>query len=480
MYTQRNTVVGLLLSLCLLAGSRPVLGQASNKRLSSFPNLNGASSAFNRTVSAMVQSATQLKQGALVPGEVLYAAVKSTSPGGLPYSQIYAFDADGNFITTFVGPKLWGQTGSVMDMAVHGHTLYVAGDFTDVTRGSQHRLSCGVSAFNRETGAWQSWQPDIHTGVATKPTISALEVVGDHLLIGGNFESVDSSDRWGFAEFVCLHGTSFPGDLTNTRLFVRQGMLEGTVTEIASSSGSVYLAGNFDSILGQTRTRAGAVSLSHPDELTGQVQLEAWNPAPNGDINVLRVDGGRLFAGGVFTWIDGAARNYVAQFSWELDSWELDSWELDIPLASNSCVRDLHVKDNVLYVGGRFQHGSYRDVAAYDVTTGEIGPWLADDGSWELDNQVSNVTVFARQVIIAASDEAGAIAAFEERQRGDANFDGTRNPDDAIFVFLYYWYGDPAPMYPELGDANNDGNIDFSDGVYLLRWLWLGDQAPPP
>ena len=69
---------------------------------------------------------------------------------------------------------------------------------------------------------------------------------------------------------------------------------------------TVYVAGDFATIGGQTRSELAALDTNG--------NATTWNPAPDGDVKTLVVspDGTTIYAGGGFANIGGAARGYLA------------------------------------------------------------------------------------------------------------------------------------------------------------------------
>ncbi len=61
---------------------------------------------------------------------------------------------------------------------------------------------------------------------------------------------------------------------------------------------------------------------------------------------------------------------------------------------------------------------------------------------------------------------------------GDANFDGTIDIGDPVYLVNYIFKGGPAPQPYASGDANGDGPIDIGDAVYLINYIF--HSGPPP
>jgi hypothetical protein len=99
-----------------------------------------------------------------------------------------------------------------------------------------------------------------------------------------------------------------------------------------------------------------------------------WNPDANQAVNILAINGTRIFAGGSFTTIGGQTRNRLA--SLDLINGVADSWNPNL----NSNVNDLSINNNTLYVAGSFYYvngnttqRSY--LASYDLSNNELTNW---------------------------------------------------------------------------------------------------------
>ncbi len=62
---------------------------------------------------------------------------------------------------------------------------------------------------------------------------------------------------------------------------------------------------------------------------------------------------------------------------------------------------------------------------------------------------------------------------------GDANYDGSVNISDAVYIINYVFLGG-GPPEPRLacGDTNQDAGLNISDAVYLLLYIFSGGGAP--
>jgi len=61
---------------------------------------------------------------------------------------------------------------------------------------------------------------------------------------------------------------------------------------------------------------------------------------------------------------------------------------------------------------------------------------------------------------------------------GDANYDGTINVGDAVYLINYIFRAGSPPIPYASGDANSDGELTVGDAVYLINYIFKG--GPPP
>ena len=95
---------------------------------------------------------------------------------------------------------------------------------------------------------------------------------------------------------------------TETKLRKWHANTDGTVYAIATTASRVYVGGSFNKIKGSTRHRLAALGT------TSTSPLQGWHPNANSTVRALVMSpgGGRVFAGGDFTAINGKARPHLA------------------------------------------------------------------------------------------------------------------------------------------------------------------------
>ena len=161
-------------------------------------------------------------------------------------SYLAAFDrATGTWIDTF-RPQL---DGTVWDMAVVGDTLIIGGQFTKVNgvAGTQ-----ALAALDPATGqVLPGWRANVVlTGSTARPMVRAIDVEGPWAYIGGNFTRVTGPDNvtrnvGRLARVAVSNGTPNNAFVPN---------VNGTVYDIDATPTKIYAVGKFVSVNGITQS----------------------------------------------------------------------------------------------------------------------------------------------------------------------------------------------------------------------------------
>ena len=280
--------------------------------------------------------------------------------GGSGASGVAHINADGSVDTAWT-PSVAGGQG-VFAMAKVGNAVLIGGSFTSVDGQPRTRLA----ALDATTGDLLDWAP------VANSTVHTMTASGDTVYIGGQFTQLAGQSR------------SLAGQV---RLGARTGGVSGTcldawndadcltgwdpqvggwgVKSIATDGTDAWLAGAISSIGGQARGYLGRV-----DATTGLV--DAWNPALNSEAEGIALDGTTLYVGGLFTDAGGTERNRLAAYDTTTDT--LTSWN---PNVSGNTVKTLQVVGSTVYVGGQFTAvgGLSRFHAAAISTSGAVQSW---------------------------------------------------------------------------------------------------------
>ncbi|MEV4411938.1 PKD domain containing protein [Catellatospora sp. NPDC049609] len=205
------------------------------------------------------------------------------------------------------------------------------------------------------------WTPHILDG-----EVHALAVVGDTVVVGGDFTRV--ADAVLEQEHEREHLFAF--DLRTGEVLDFAPELDGVVLSLTPGpAGSVFVGGTFEEVNGDERR-----GLARLDLATGE-QVEGFDASINwGDVRGLAVSGDWLYVGGSFTAIDQVARPGLARldaFTGEVDPW-FDA-RLDAPEIGRVKVEDIAVSpagDRLMAIGAFTRVGGARRVQAamFDLT----------------------------------------------------------------------------------------------------------------
>jgi hypothetical protein len=244
------------------------------------------------------------------------------------------------------------RPGTVYALALHGNTLYAAGEFAEVRDRTTAFSRYNLMALDVATGRVKSWAPNVNG------RINCLALKGDTLYLGGKFTSVAGYYRNRAAAFNLTSGQVLPWDPSPT----------SDVKALAVAGNTIYAGGLFYSIGGQVRPYLAALDNSYGTATT-------WSPNPSGYaciVNALRLNGTTLYVGGKFTTIGGQARNNLVAFS--VTNHQLQDWNPN----PNDAVNAIDVAGEVVYVGGTFttvRGQPRRYAAAVSAAAGLVTAW---------------------------------------------------------------------------------------------------------
>ncbi|HEY2747166.1 MAG TPA: hypothetical protein VGL86_21230 [Polyangia bacterium] len=271
-----------------------------------------------------------------------------------------------------VRQDLWSAAGQVYAMALSGNTLYIGGDFRVVGPSLASfaviDASSGVADVNR---------------ARISPSVNV--VIGDGA--GGQYVGTTTAGLGGVAYadgvptdklvHVLAGGTVDPTFAPAPNNF--------SITALALSGTTLYVAGDFTTIGGQTRSRFAAL-----DAGTGSAL--AFNSPADGPIDAIVVSGSTVYVGGGFANVGGAARNDIAAV--DATSGAATSWN---PNANNG-VNAIAVSGSTVYAAGSFTTigGQTRNrIAALDASTGAATSWDPNANNPVVALAVSGATVYA-------------------------------------------------------------------------------------
>ena len=190
---------------------------------------------------------------------------------------------------------VWMANGNVYAVARAGGRVYLAGDFTALTDGAGHSVPrTRIAALDAVTGApvdgFAPRADDIVWSLAVSPD-------GTRVYVGGQFHAIDGEAHARLAALNAVTGEPLP---TWTA-----GANGGIVHDLVASEGVVYVGGGFTKVGGARHRDLAAL-----DPITGS-PIPGWGTETNGSVRAVSLspEGARLYVGGTFTRLGGAARS---------------------------------------------------------------------------------------------------------------------------------------------------------------------------
>jgi WD40 repeat protein len=233
-------------------------------------------------------------------GNTVYATGNFTTVNGGAASRegLAAFNAsDGSVIPGF-NANIATNFASTLALSADGSTLYAGGSFISVNAGgtvSRDR----AAAFNASTGALLGFDPNLDS------TVTHVAVSGANVFVSGAFEFAGASTIYNRLIEINPDGTldtTFDPNINNTV----------AALAVSPDGDTLYVGGTFTAVNGSTAL-SRLIAL---DTTTGLPT--AFSPGVNSNVAALALtpDGGTLYAGGIFTMVNGSiAENRLAAFN---------------------------------------------------------------------------------------------------------------------------------------------------------------------
>jgi hypothetical protein len=212
-----------------------------------------------------------------------------TKVAGQKRAGIARIGADGSLDPVFRPNVIYG---SVRSMLLQGSTLYIGGTFENVNNITRR----GLAALDL-AGGLLSWEPLLQD--ASFVAVYAVEAFGTSIAFGGNFSSVNGTNRMGLAA-VDANGNLDPWD---PQLAGGGGCSQPRVEVLKASGSLLYVGGCFESVQGQPRQSLAAFGAA------GTVTSLDAQMLPTSRVYGLDVSGSDLFVAGSFFQLGGASRS---------------------------------------------------------------------------------------------------------------------------------------------------------------------------
>lgn len=265
------------------------------------------------------------------PNGTVYAAVEDSKGGfyiGGLFSKVGNFeanniahiDSNGKVDTTF---KL-KVDNAVKDLIYRNDTLYVGGNFISATTNGSFKSDANISKFSNNKNSFLKADGKISKIISDNN--------GGWYFIG-DFTFINGVTRDGFAHVDSL-GNLLPETISSI----------GAISTMVLHGDTLYFAGSFTSVQGQTRTMIASINVN-------SWQLTNWAPVVNiSAISKIEISDhlNSIVVFGTFTSINSLPRTRLASF--ELTTGNLKSWSP----AFSGTVTSMFAKNNDLFIAGTF------------------------------------------------------------------------------------------------------------------------------
>lgn len=292
-------------------------------------------------------------------GDVIYASGSfgtvgqgTSSSGETDREHLAAFTPDGE-VTDWDPDWSLGTLDTVHDIAIDGDTIFVGGSFETTSPSGQHSRE-SLAAFDTD-GALVEWDAEISADV---PWVRALAIEDGVVYVGGNFDAAGSEEepRTNLAAF------NTDGGLTDWATGVtRFGNLPGDVEVLTVDDGVIYAGGDFDEV-GFDAAGGESQPRGHVAAFDTEGELLEWDPGLGKTgltpVSALSISDGLLYIGGEFQsagqgTTGGGGKPRANVAAFGSDGALLD-WDPGVDSGSTQGVRSLAIDNGIIYAGGRF------------------------------------------------------------------------------------------------------------------------------
>ncbi|TYB43635.1 hypothetical protein [Actinomadura chibensis] len=273
----------------------------------------------------------------------LTAAVAVT---GTPSAAADTAPPPGELPTVTADPlPTWQTNGTVWTVEIVGGTVYVGGAFTAIrppgaAPGDPAELPrANLAAFDAATGRPLPWNPAVEANAGQEVIVWDLESAPDArtLYVAGKFTKINGQSRPRIGSFTLPTGalTGFRHDL------------DAAAEALAVSATTVYTGGNFTTADGASRQRLAAF-----DAASGA--LTAWAPAADRRVMsmTLSPDRSQVVIGGKFNTLNGVAPHGLGSVRTDATGTNAP-WETGLEYIDDSrqsWATDLTTDDDTVYV----------------------------------------------------------------------------------------------------------------------------------
>jgi len=269
--SRRRAIWASATAIVLLLIAIPALAEISSRGEETWGVYNQATGTQMDAINNLVWSMEQVGDRMYVGGKFLEARPNAN---GTPVAQPFlaAFDVNsGDFIDSF-RPNLEGPVHS-LQASPDGSRLYVGGEFASINGDTNAR---GLAALDPATGAVDtSFRARMTNASGARPVVKSLTISGDHLYLGGRFDTIVSQGVRHTSQKLARVSLSDGTPDTSLSIEATGGMVWGVA--VAPSHSKIFLAGYHDTVNGDTR----GADFSVIDANTGELLAEESDTGGN-------------------------------------------------------------------------------------------------------------------------------------------------------------------------------------------------------
>jgi hypothetical protein len=329
-----------------------------------------------------------------------FTSVSSSNQNTFSANRIARWNTSGSFWSALGSPTQNGTNEGVFSLAVSGTDLFVGGGFTGVQSNTQSYVpSEFVARWSTITSTWIPMGAVERNG--TNTGVFALAVIGTDLYVGGNFNTVFSTN-WErisanrIARWSMTSGTWSPLGSTTQNGLDRFG---GDVWCLAASGTDLYVGGSFTNVNSSNSSIQSANRIARWST-TGGYWSPLGSPTQNGvegGVYALAISGDDLFVGGNFVDVSSTTQRNVASsgiatafISIASPTWNFTKVTSNPNAASGSRTGAAHASWHLYYYKGTdsniwctYWTGTQWTQAQLSVD-GNVDDWLAFGTHWNL------------------------------------------------------------------------------------------------
>jgi hypothetical protein len=312
-----------------------------------------------------------------IQGEDIYLGGSFTSAGGVDAPGIARWNPRtgtwsevGGGVSGCTGPIITGCAPAVYALLVDGEDIYVGGNFTHV--GGQ--TANGIARWDVVTQTWDNMDYGVScSGLGCSAYVRALAKESNWLLLGGNFDYVDSYvsaynvAAWDGYHYSSTLGSGTNGTVYTVQMFLSSLYIGGSFTSPENyiarwNAGGWYPVGNdlnnkvrsiawsldLGMFVGGSFTNAGGDGAADRIARLGGTSWAPLGDGFNDSVYALDLSKDTLFAGGAFTSSGTTGMNRIAR-------WDGSNWSGLGSGTDNTVLAVAYVKGK-LYVGGDFHN----------------------------------------------------------------------------------------------------------------------------